>query len=98
MNTVPTPCYYYVCISTGGKASTPPDSDDDSNLHEIDDDQPRDAKDDQQFHDNDPIVPKNVVNDQPCPQTGRQKGMAAVMKVNPPDMIAKLTVGLKKTI
>jgi hypothetical protein len=93
----PTSCYYYVCISTGhgGKASTPPDSDDDSNRHELDDDQPRDANDDQQFHDNDPIVPKNVVNDQPCPQTGRQKGMAALMNVNPPDMIAKLTVGLK---
>ena len=84
--------------STGGKASTPPDSDDDSIQHELDDDQPRDANDDPQFHDNDPIVPQNVVYDQPCPQTRtRQKGMAAVMKVNPPDMIAKLTAGLKKT-
>jgi hypothetical protein len=97
LNTDPTSCYYYVCISTGGKASTPPDSDDDSNQHELDDDQPRDANDHPQFHNNDPIFPQNVVNDRPCPQTGRQKGMAAVMKVNPPDMIAKLTSGLKKT-
>ena len=46
MNTDPTSCYYYVCISKGGKASTPSDSDDDSNRHELDDDQPHDANDD----------------------------------------------------
>jgi hypothetical protein len=96
MNSDPISCYYYVCISTGGKASTPPDSDDDSNRHDFDDDQPSGANDDQQFQDNDPIVPQSVLNDQPCPQTGRQKGMAAVMKVHPPDMIAKLSVGMKK--
>ncbi len=89
MNTDPTSCYYYVCITTGGKASTPPDSDDDSNQHELDDDHPHYANDDPQFHDNDPIFPQNVVNDLPCPQTDRQKGMAAVTKVNPPDMICQ---------
>ncbi len=86
-----------VCISAYGKASTPPDSDDDSNQHELDDDEPRDANDDPQFDDNDPITPQNLVNDRPCPQTVRQKGRAAVMQVNPPEMIAKLIAGLKKS-
>jgi hypothetical protein len=88
---------YYICVLIGGKASTPPDSDEDSNQLELDGDQPRDANDYPQFNDNDPLIPQNVVNERPCPQTGRQKGMAAVMKVNPPEMIAKLTAGFKKS-
>ena len=66
---------------TGAKASTPPDSEDENDLHNFDF-QPQSDEED---------LPKNDENDVshsqndelPLPQTGRQKAMASVNQVHP---------------
>ena len=79
---------------TGAKASTPPDSDDENFLHNFDFQPQGDEEDVPQDDESDVSHSQN--NELPLPQTGRQKAMASVNQVHPPEMIAKLTAGLKK--
>ena len=69
---------------TVGKAPTPPESDEDEMpIHEPEN------------NDSDLPRPQNEDNDRP--QNGRQKAVATVSKVHPPEMIAKFTCCLKKS-
>jgi hypothetical protein len=79
---------------TSAKASTPPDSDDENFLHNLDF-QPQ--NDEEDLPQNDESAVSRSQNDElPSPRTGGQKAMASVNQVHPPAMIAKLTAGLKK--
>ena len=76
---------------TAGKAQTP---------HQSDDDEQQDIRDEMQSHEPEDSGshlqhPQNEDNDRP--QVGRQKAVAAVSNVHPPDMLAKLTCALKKS-
>ena len=76
---------------TAGKAQTP---------HKSDDDEQQDIRDELQIHepeDNGSHLPHPQNEDNDRPQVGRQKAVAAVLNVHPPDMIAKLTCALKKS-
>ena len=78
---------------TAGKAQTP---------HESDDDEQQDIRDEVQIHepeDNGSHLthPQAQNEDNDRPQIGRQKAVAAVSNVHPPDMLAKLTWALKKS-
>jgi hypothetical protein len=79
---------------TGAKASTPPDSDDENFLHNFDLQPQSDEEDFPQDDESD--VSRSQNDELPLPQTGRQKAMASVNQVHPPEMMAKLTAGLKK--
>jgi hypothetical protein len=79
---------------TGAKASTPPDSDDENILHNLDF-QPQNDEEDEPQNDESDVLRSQYV-ELPLPQTGRQKAMASINQVHPPVMIAKLTAGLKK--
>jgi hypothetical protein len=80
---------------TAGKAQTP---------HESDDDEQQDIRDEMQSHEPEHSSshlphPQNEDNDRP--QVGRQKAVAAVSNVHPPDMLAEilseeLRVGTKR--
>ena len=76
---------------TVGKAATP---------HESDEDEQQDIRDEMQIHepeDNCSYLPHPQNEDNNRPQIGRQKAVAAVSNVHPPDMLAKLTCALKKS-
>jgi hypothetical protein len=79
---------------TGAKALTPPDSDDENFLHNLDF-QPQNDEGDVPQNDESDVL-RSQYDELPSPQTGRQKAMASVNQVHPPAMIAKLTSGLKK--
>ena len=76
---------------TAGKAQTP---------HQSDDDEQQDIRDEMQSHepeDSGSHPQHTQIQDNDRPQVGRQKAVAAVSNVNPPEMIAKLTCALKKS-
>ena len=76
---------------TAGKAQTP---------HESDDDKQQDIRDEVQIHepeDNGSHLPHPQNEDNDRPQVGRQKAVAAISNVHPPDMLAKLICALKKS-
>ena len=79
---------------TGAKASTPPDSDNENFLHNVDFQPQVDEEDVPQDDESD--VSRSQNDELPLPQTGRQKAMASVNRVHPPEMIAKLSSGFKK--
>ena len=79
------------CIMTAGKAQTP---------HQSDDDEQQDIRDEMQSHeqeDSGSHLQHTQNEDNDRPQVGRQKAVAAVPNVHPPDMLAKLTWALKKS-
>ena len=76
---------------TAGKAHTP---------HESDDDEQLDIHDEMQSHepeDNGSHLPHPPNDDNDRPQVGRQKAVAAVSNVHPPDILAEITCALKKS-
>ena len=76
---------------TAGKAQTP---------HQSDDDEQQDIRDEMQSHepeDSGSHLQHTQNEDNDRPQVGRQKAVAAVPNVHPPDMLAKLTCALKKS-
>ncbi len=76
---------------TAGKAQTP---------HQSDDDEQQDIRDEMQSHeqeDSGSHLQHTQNEDNDRPQVGRQKAVAAVPNVHPPDMLAKLTWALKKS-
>ena len=73
-----------------GQASTPNESDEDDHQDIRDSDEVQCEPEDNEPEDND--SPDNN-----RPQIGRQKAVAAVSNVHPPEMIAKLTCALKKS-
>jgi hypothetical protein len=81
-------------IVTGAKTLTPPDGDNEILQHSLDIDSQNDEEDLPQNDDSD--VSRSQNDELPSPQTGRQKAVASVNQVYPPEMIAKLTAGLKK--
>ena len=72
------------CTVTVGKAQTPSDSDEDVQPHICDEMPIHEPEND----DSDLPRPQNEDNDRP--QIGRQKAVAAVSRVHPPELIAKL--------
>ena len=82
-------------IVTGGKISTPPDSDDDCIQPDLDVFSQNEARVEPQINHLDLSPPQT--NQPQLPQTGRQKVVASVNTVHPPAMLAKLTAGLKKS-
>ena len=77
------------CLFTGGTAPTPSDSDNDMN----DDLPPPSSPDPSDL----PPEEDDLPPDQSEPQAGSQKAVAVVMELHPPEMLAKLCSGLKKS-
>ncbi len=78
---------------TSAKALKPPDSDDEILQHNLDIASQNDEGDLPQNDDSD--VSRSQNDELPSPQTGRQKAVASVNQVYPPEMIAKVTAGMK---
>ena len=79
---------------SAGKASTPNESDEDEN-QDIYNEFQLEPEENEPEDNGSPHPQPQKDNDRP--QIGRQKAMAVVSNVHPPDMIAKLTSALKKS-